>query len=142
MKKIIILSSVLLIAIAVIAVKYFSELTGNSNNNTKVLKYIPSDATLIVNFSNDDYFYDIIKDYDLFDELIGEKQSVEISQLRAMLLKQPLIAEEIKGQKIFISFHKMHTDSLDYLFSMGMNESVNQEEAELLLKGCTGVKYS
>ena len=142
MKKIIILSSVLLIAIAVIAVKYFSELTGNSNNNTKVLKYIPSDATLIVNFSNDDYFYDIIKDYTLFDELIGEKRSVEISQLRSMLLKQPLIAEEIKGQKIFISFHKMHTDSLDYLFSMGMKESVNPAEAERLLKSCTGVKYS
>lgn len=140
MKKIIILSSVLLIAIAFIAIKYFSELTGTSKNSSKILKYIPADAALIINFSNEDSFYDILKGYELFDELIGEQRSAEITQLRSMLLSQPGLSAITAEKKIFISFHQLQTDSLDYLFSMGINESVNPKEALTLLSDLPGVK--
>jgi len=142
MKKLIIFSSVLFIAIIFIAVKYFAELSGNSNSSTKVLKYIPSDATLIVNFSNDDSFYDIVEDYQLFSEIIGERRSAEISQLKGMLLNDPLVAEISNGEKVFISFHQLKADSLDYLFSMGMASNVKPEDAELSLKNMEGVKFS
>jgi len=140
MKKLIIFSSVLLVAIIFIAVKYFAELTGNSNSNTKVLKYIPSDATLVVNFSNDESFYDIVEDYELFAEIIGERRSAEISQLKSVLLNDPLVAEISSGEKVFISFHQLKADSLDYLFAMGTGSSVKKDDAELTLKNIEGVK--
>lgn len=142
MKKLIIFSSVLFVAIIFIAVKYFAELSGNSNSSTKVLKYIPADATLIVNFSNDDSFYDIVEDYELFGEIIGERRSAEISQLKAMLLKDPLVAEISNGEKVFISFHQLKADSLDYLFSMGLASTVKADEAELTLGNIEGVKFT
>ncbi len=139
MRKIIILSSVLIIAIAVIAAMYFSELSGNTNNSTKVLKYIPSDAALVLSFNNDESFYDIFSNYELFDAVIGEKIAAELNQLHALLLKQPALKELANSKKIFISFHNEKADSVDLLFAISLNEKIAEEAIEESLGELSGV---
>lgn len=140
MKKIIILSSVLLVAIAVIAIKYFSELTGNTGNTAKILKYIPSDAALVLSFNNDESFDDIFKDYELFDAVIGEKRAAALNQLNSLLLKQPAVEEFTAGKKIFVSFHPEQADSVDLLFTMGVNEKTPKTDIIGALEHLEGIQ--
>lgn len=142
MRKIIILCSVLLIAIAVIAVKYFSELSGNTNSSTKVLKYIPSDAALILSFNNDESFYDIFSDYELFDAIIGETRAAELEQLYNLLLKQPSLKEITGGEKVFLSFHPGKADSVSLLFSMGFNEKASENDIQDYFINLPGVSLT
>jgi hypothetical protein len=82
MRKIIIICSVLISIIVIIAIKYFAQLAGKDNNVAKCISFIPSDAALILNFDNDESFYEIFKDYQLFDAIVGKQRSLEIEQVR------------------------------------------------------------
>lgn len=139
MRKIIILSSVLLVAIAVIAVKYFSELSGVSNNSAKVLKYIPSDAALVMSFTNDESFYDIVSNYEPFDAILGEQRSAELTRIHTLLLEQPGIKELTDHSKIFLSLHHSKTDSVDFLFTIGLNERIQEQKFMADLHSITAV---
>jgi len=63
-------------------------------------------------------------------------------EFNEVLLKDPLVAEISAGEKVFISFHELKADSLDYLFAMGTASSAKKEDAELTLKNIEGVKCS
>src|SRR5690606_5951443 len=79
---------------------------------------------------------------ELFAEVIGERRSAEISQLKAVLLNDPLVAEISSGETAFISFHELKADPLDYVFAMGIGSSVKKEDAELPLRNIEGLKYT
>jgi len=135
MRKIIILSSVLVICVITMAIKYFSELSGNSSHLDKVLKYIPRDAALVLNFNNDESFYEIFRDYELFNAITGERKAAEISQLQKTLLRPSLLKDVTSNSKIFVSFHPTRADSVDFLFSINLNKEIPDKDVEDLLKG-------
>ncbi|PWG80868.1 DUF3352 domain-containing protein [Pararcticibacter amylolyticus] len=128
MRKIIILSSVLLIIIAFLAVRYFSVISVSNNNNAKVLKYIPYDAAVVMSFNNDESFYDIFRNYELFNAVLGESRASELTQLKTLLLEQPAIKELTQQQKIFVSFHPQKADSVDMLFSMALSKKISPDK--------------
>ena len=112
------------------AIKYFSALSINNSNVEKALKNIPQDAALILNFRNDTSFYEIFKDYELFDAIVGESRAGEINQLQEALLKQPEFTEAISDKNIFISFHPNKADSVDFLYSINLNEHLELTDIE------------
>ncbi|WP_207533946.1 DUF3352 domain-containing protein [Desertivirga arenae] len=130
MRKTIALSIVLIIAIIAMAIKYFSALSVHSNNVSKALKNIPADAAFILNFNNDQSFYEIFKDFELFDAIVGEQRSDEINQLQQALLRQPDFDEAIADENIFISIHPNKTNSVDFLYSINLNEGLTLSEIE------------
>ena len=85
MRKIIILTSVLFVSVIAAAVIYFSQLSGATQNNNKILARIPREAALIFQFKSDNITRDLFKNYELFDFILGEQRAVEINQLKNLL---------------------------------------------------------
>ncbi|WP_256012472.1 hypothetical protein [Desertivirga xinjiangensis] len=133
MRNTIILTFVLLVAVVAMAIKYFSEISGSQNNLDRVLRHIPQDAALILNFNNDESFYDIFSDYELFDAIIGKSRAEEIEQLQQYLLREPQLAEATQEKKIFVSFHPAKNDSVHFLYSINLNDDLKTSNIEELL---------
>ena len=130
MRKIIIITSVLILAVAVMAIKYFSSLSSQNNNAATALQHIPNDAAIILNFNNDDSFYEIFKEYELFGAIIGTERAVEINQLQQILLRHVELKEATSDKNIFISFHPNATDSVDFLYTINLNEQIDQDDID------------
>lgn len=130
MKIILGITTVLLLAVFSVAYLYFSSLTGDSRNNDKTLAAIPSDASLIFNFSNDRSLYDIFKDYTVFDAITGNNKKKELSWLKTLLLDNRDLYSATQGQKVFVSFHPIPSDSLQFLWVMPLQEDLELAEIQ------------
>jgi hypothetical protein len=133
MRNIIILCTVLLIAITALASKYFSALAGKDNNLSTVLNFTPADAAFVLSFKNDQSFFEIFKDYQVFDAIIGDEQLQELNLVKN-LLNHPAFAEVTIDKNIFISCHIVSTDA-EFLYSMNLDPQYLAENLhELFLK--------
>lgn len=132
MKKIIILTVFLLITAIALAGLYFSNLFRDDRNSNKVLGYIPADAALILQFTNDDSFYEIFENYQLFNRINGNVRENELRALKSAFLNHPQVAELIDQQKLFLSFHT-EQDSVSFLWISMLNNNMEavdfQEDA-------------
>ena len=100
MRKIIILTSVLLISTILIAILYFSNLGVETHNNDKILASIPQETALIFQFKNDRSLNDVFKDYEIFNTILGAQRVAEITQLQLLLLEHPQLLEASDNQNI------------------------------------------
>jgi hypothetical protein len=128
MKKIIGLIIILLIAVGVFAYIYFSNLHINRRNNNRILSEIPADAGLILQFQNEQDVYDILNENTLFDTIAGLENKEEIHFLRDLISKNTSLEPYIERQMVFLSFHPSKTDGVNYLWSIGINNSLKKED--------------
>jgi hypothetical protein len=133
MKKIIGLIAILLIIVGVFAYIYFSNLHVNSRNSNRILTEIPADAGLILQFQNEQDLYDILNENTLFDTISGQQKKQEMDFLRDFISKNTTLESLTKGQMVFLSFHPSKTNDIDYLWSIGINDSPKIEEIGKLL---------
>ena len=134
MKIILGITTALLFAVFTVAYLYFSNLTGDSRSNDKTLAAIPADASVIFNFSNDKSLFEIFKDYTIFDAITGNRTREELHWLKRLLLDNQDLAGATEGQKIFLSFHPMSSDSLNFLWVMPILEDLELEDVEDVLQ--------
>jgi len=127
MKTIIGIIAALLIAVVSVAYLYFSKLNIKSRSNNRILSEIPSDASVVLQHQNDQSLYDIFKNYTIFDTIAGPQKKVEIHWLTNFITKNTALNPIISGQKVFLSFHPTKTDSVHFLWSMQLKESINEE---------------
>lgn len=137
MRKVLILCAVLLIAIIAIAGKYFSVLAGKDNNVIKALNFIPADAALVLHFNNNDSFYEIFKDYKLFDAVLGNQRKAEISQIR-QVISLPALKDYTLDKNIFVSFHP-GKDSIEFLFTMNLEDQYSKQALQEAFMELPGV---
>ena len=83
MRRPIILSVILFIAIVCLAVLYFRNLSTPGSRTAAVLNSIPNNAALIFEFKNEDSFYEIYNGNKLFASVVGEKQLSDLKLLRS-----------------------------------------------------------
>lgn len=127
MKKIIFITVLLLITTIVLAALYFSSLFMDNRNSSKVLGYIPADASVVMQFTNDNSFYEIFKDYKLFNDIIGKTREKELRVLKSSLLANSQISQRIADQKIFLSFHNQQ-DSVSFLWLTMLADKIDLSE--------------
>lgn len=135
MKTIIGITAALLLAVVSVAYLYFSNLNVKSRSNNRILSEIPSDASIIFQYQNDQSLYDIFKDYTIFDTIAGPQKKEEIHWLSDFLLKNDALIPLISEQKVFLSFHPSKTDSVLFLWSMQLKEPLNADEIIRLIAG-------
>ena len=130
MKTILGITTVLLLAVFTVAYLYFSNLSGDSRSNDKTLAVIPADAYLVFNFSNDKSLYEIFKDYTIFDTITGNRKKQELQWLKDLIIENTDLLSAIQGQKVFLSFHPMASDSLQFLWVMPLLEDLELKDLE------------
>lgn len=140
MRRPIILSVFLLIAIAFLAVLYFRNLTTPGARTANVLRSIPNNAALVFEFNNEDSFYDIYSGNKLFAAVAGIQQMSDLDTLRKQLLNNNLLQPFFNGQDVFISFHPekentiglLLTTSVDKKFDPSAFDKLSQQQQGLL----------
>ena len=127
MNKIILTIFILLVAVFSVAYLYFSNLNSGSKNNDKALSIIPKNAALIFGFKNDAAYYEIFKDYKLFDAITGSQNKAEFSALKREFLDLRPFRLISSDQNIFLSFHPQK-DSIEFLWTMPLLKVLNRDD--------------
>lgn len=133
MRFIVGITSALVIAVFSVAYLYFSSLTVDSRSNDKTLALIPSNASIVFRFSNEQSLYDIFKDYPVFDQIIGTHKKTQLTWLNKFITTNSELSAIANGQHVFLSFHPDPKDSVAFLFLMPVSEVKTTTEAEIIL---------
>jgi hypothetical protein len=127
MRRHIILSVILFIAIVCLAVLYFRNLTTPGSRTANVLRSIPNNAALIFEFNNEDSFYEIYNGNKLFAAVIGNEQQEDLDTLRKQLLNINQLKPFFNGQDVFISFHPGKDNTIDLLLTTSVDKKFDPE---------------
>ncbi|HTK18928.1 MAG TPA: hypothetical protein VL442_05435 [Mucilaginibacter sp.] len=120
MKRLIIATIILLIAAVLVTVGYFKNLNGTSQQATQVLRSIPNDASVILEFNNEKSLYDIFTGNKLFANIIGEDKMAEFAALKKRVLQNPVIEPHLNGENLYVSLHPQKGDNIDFLITMSI----------------------
>ncbi|GAB3937612.1 hypothetical protein [Mucilaginibacter myungsuensis] len=144
MKKHIIITIILLVAVVAVTVVYFKNLNTTTASSTgKVMESIPNTAGLVFEFGNDAGFYDIFKDNDLLTNIAGKQKMQELDLLRRKLLNAPLLKNYFNDQHIYVSIHGQPADSISFLITVAGSAIFSKTHiAELAKQAKTGLKIT
>ncbi len=135
MKKIIILISALCLGIIAVTWLYFKKINSSSISNEQIFNVIPNDASIIFEYKNEAYFYDIFKDFTLFDDILGKKNLTHLTALKQIFVDDASVAEAFKQSDIFFSIHPTEQYVADILIVAPIaSQNINKEEVLKTLK--------
>ena len=117
MKRPIIITIILLVNTVAVTVVYFKNLQKNGPRTREVMQNIPDNAALILEFNNDDSFYDIFNETELFTNIAGKNTIAELDTLRKQLLLNEQLEPFFAGQNIFISLHPLRSNNIGFLIT-------------------------
>nr|WP_294897726.1 hypothetical protein [uncultured Pedobacter sp.] len=135
MKKIIIIITALFLGIIAVTWLYFKKINASSLSNEEIFNVLPNDASIIFEYKNEAYFYDIFKDFTLFNDILGKNYMSHLTALKKIFVDDPAIADGFKQSDIFFSIHPTKTYSSDVLIVAPFSsEKGNKEEVLQTLK--------
>lgn len=134
MKRLIIITIILLIATVLVTVVYFKNLNSTTQQTSQVLRTIPNNASLIFEFNNEKSFYDIFADNKLFANIIGDEKMAELAALKKTLLQNPLIEHFLNEQNLYVSLHPQKGDNIDFLLTIAVSKEFGPELFEKISK--------
>jgi hypothetical protein len=134
MRRLIIITIVLLAATAFVTVIYFKNLNTPGMHTSETMRTIPDNAALVLEFNNEDSFYDIFKGNKLFFSVIGKQPLVELDTLRKQLLTSPSLEKYFTGQNIYISLHPSKNNSIDLLLTIATAKGFEVTAFDQLVK--------
>lgn len=133
MRNTIILTVVLLLAVIGTSIYYFTDLNKEHKEAIKPLKYLPENTLLIVSLRNDEITDNIFKDFEVFDAILGFKESEQLHTFKSQLLRNDALKNYVLDSEIYISFHESGKDSLDMLYTIPTTLHIEQEDFPAIL---------
>ncbi|MDT3405582.1 hypothetical protein [Mucilaginibacter terrae] len=127
MKRLIIITILLVAATVVVTVKYFDNLNLAGPRTAQVINTIPSSAALVFEFNNDASFYDIYNNSQLFTSIIGQQKMNELHSIRSLILENVSTQAVFNAQDIFFSIHPQANDTLEYLVTIPATGALQPE---------------
>ncbi|HET8830338.1 MAG TPA: hypothetical protein VFM79_13410, partial [Pelobium sp.] len=136
MKKIIIIISALCLGIIAVTWLYFKKLNSSNISNEKIFTVLPQDASIIFEYKNEAYFYDIFKEFTLFADILGKDNITHLTALKQIFVDDATIASGFKQSDIFFSIHPTDKYTSDILIVAPIAiENTNKEDLLASLKG-------
>lgn len=132
MRNTIIVSILLLVAVIVASVYYFSGLDQEKKESVKPIAFLPKDTYLIASFVNDETTDNIFKDFEIFEAMLGHQEIHQLRNLKQQLLRNKNLNSYLVGSDIFISLHPGKEET-QLLFSIPLMEKVKNEELDQVL---------
>ena len=128
MKKIIFIISVLILSIIAVTSLYFKNLSTAENSSESVFKVIPTDASLIFEYKNENSFYEIFKDFSLFNDVLGKNQIEQLNALKKIFVDDTGFSDRFNGFNLFFSIHKGIKNESEILIIAPLSNNQNNEE--------------
>ncbi len=138
--KRLIFASVFLIAICgIITVAYFRNLNPPGEHTSQIMRNIPADASLVMEFGNENGFYEIFRDNKLMAAAAGKRNIDELDTLRKLVIAKGPLAPYFEAQHLFVSVHPTDT-SANLLITTATNKDIAKEYFDGLPKKDVEVK--
>jgi hypothetical protein len=135
MKKLIIIISALFLGIIAVTWLYFKKLNASNISNEQIFNVLPDDASIIFEYKNEAYFYDIFKDFTLFNDILGKNSVSQLTALKQVFVDDASLADAFKQHDIFFSIHPTKKYSSDVLIIAPLvTETTNEKELIKALK--------
>ncbi|MGJ1287162.1 hypothetical protein ACR79P_12890 [Sphingobacterium spiritivorum] len=134
MRNTIIVTVLLFIAVIGASIYYFSDLNQDHKDAVKPLKFLPKETYLISSFKNDETTDNIFKDFEIFDALLGKKETGEIRKLKNVLLRSASIQPYTLNEEIYISLHPEDKE-IKSVFIIPFSAGLKKEELSTLFSG-------
>lgn len=134
MRNTIIVTVLLFIAVIGASIYYFSDLNQDHKDAVKPLKFLPKETYLISSFKNDETTDNIFKDFEIFDALLGKKETGEIRKLKNVLLRSASIQPYTLNEEIYISLHPEDKE-IKPVFIIPFSADLKKEELSTLFSG-------
>ncbi|MCC8423430.1 hypothetical protein [Mucilaginibacter sp. UR6-11] len=132
MRRLIIITIILLIATIAITVVYFKNLNTPGLHNSQTMGTIPDNAALVFEFNNEDSFYDIFTGNKLFEAVIGKQNLADIDTLHHQLMAVPPLKKFFTGQNTFISLHPLPNHTIELLITIAATKGFNPADIDKL----------
>ncbi|MDQ1149016.1 hypothetical protein QE382_001000 [Sphingobacterium zeae] len=139
MKKTIIITVILFIAVIAATIYLFGDFNKNNKQDSKALQYLPENTLAIASFTNDQTVDTIFNDYELFKAIIGQQNFSHLKRLKEDLLQNDQLAPLVDGQQILLSFHQ-EKEQITPLYSVQVGQSLDDKTLATLL-GNVGKNY-
>jgi hypothetical protein len=112
---------------------YFSRLNTDQNTTDMGLHAAAASSGFIFSFQNDKGVTDILKEQQLFEEILGTDKYILLTTLKKHLLNLPGISPALDQQKVYISFVAGNKQEIDFLCitQLGNQETMKQLVASL-----------
>jgi len=124
MKKTIIITILLFIAVIAATIYLFGDFNKNNKQDSKALQYLPENTLAITSFANNETVDTIFKDYELFKAIIGQGNFSNLERLKTELLQSEQLTPFVSGQQILLSFHQ-EKDQITPLYSVQVGQSLD-----------------
>ncbi|MBB6111164.1 hypothetical protein [Mucilaginibacter lappiensis] len=118
MKRLIVITLILLAAAIAITVVYFKNLSPPGVRTGQVMHTIPDNATAVFEFNSEKGFYDIFKGNQLLSAVIGKDKLADLDTLRKLLITSPQLERFFDGQNVFISAHPSNGNDINLLITI------------------------
>lgn len=142
MRKIIALIIILFIAAGASSWLYFNNLTATTNNATKILNTVPSNAALVFQYKNEAYFYDIFKKFTLFKDVLGVATFEQLAQLKNILIDDAQLYASVDKSDLFFSLHKTANNKADFLVLAPLAQSFLNQYSTAKFLSLIKTKYT
>jgi hypothetical protein len=134
MRRIIVITLILIAATAYITIKYFKNLNTSGMHAGNITRTIPDNAALVFEFANEKSFYDIFTDNKLIGSLIGEQKLSDLDTVRKVLFNNPMLDQFFNESNIFVSVHPLHTDDVELLLTAAASKDFDITQFDKLAK--------
>jgi hypothetical protein len=134
MKRLIVITLILIAATAFITVKYFKNLNTSGMHAGNVIRTIPDNAAVVFEFTNEKSFYDIYSGNTLLTNLIGEQLITDLDTVRNTLFNNPALQSFFTGRNVFVSLHPSQTNQVELLLTASASKDVDLTEFDQLAK--------
>ncbi|GGH05926.1 hypothetical protein [Mucilaginibacter phyllosphaerae] len=134
MKRLIIITLILIAATAYITVKYFNNLNTSGVHAGNIMRTIPDDAAIVFEFTNEKSFYDIYKGNTLINNLIGEQKVSDLDTVRKILFDNAALTTFFTGRNVFVSVHPSQSNEVELLLTASAAKDIDLTEFDKLAK--------
>lgn len=134
MKRLIVITLILIAATAYISVKYFKNLNTSGTHAGNVIRTIPDNAAVVFEFTNEKSFYDIYAGNTLLTNLIGEQIITDLDTVRNVLFNNPALQSFFTGRNVFVSLHPSQSNQLELLVTASAVKDIDLTEFDQLAK--------
>ncbi len=119
---------VLLIAMIAMVYLYFSNLNLSTQANDLSLNTVSAHSGVVFSFDHEKSFYEILKDQDLFQHILGKTKSNQLASLKEEFIEQWALAKFLERQKIYVGFLAGENSQIDYLICTQLKQSLDLEQ--------------
>lgn len=127
MRYTIVVAILLFITVIVASVFYFTNLNEDLSISSTPASFLPEDSYLVIKFAADESTERLFRDYEIFEALLGKKQSQSLIDIKKQLETQLIINQALKESDVYLSFHEVNKTLLP-LFGISLNSKLSTKE--------------